>query len=53
MSDKLRTALKGGGVNGVKPILFMGGPFPPSELFRSIEKPMGWPTGMGPRGRFR
>lgn len=33
-------------------MLMMDGPFSQSELFRSVEKPMGWPTGMGPRGRF-
>lgn len=39
-------------VSSMTEILMMGGPFSPSALFRSVEKPMGWPTGMGPRGRF-
>ncbi len=49
----LKMALAGPGMmGGMAGLLMMGGPFPPPELFRSIEKPMGWPTGMGPRGRF-
>ena len=39
-------------MGGMAGMLMMGGPFSPSALFRSVEKPMGWPTGMGPRGRF-
>ena len=41
-----------GPMGGMAGLLMMGGPFSPSALFRSVEKPMGWPTGMGPRGRF-
>ena len=52
-SMTLKMVLSGPGMmGGMAGLLMMGGPFPPSELFRSIEKPMGWPTGMGPRGRF-
>ncbi len=47
----LKAILPGPSIGGLVGLM-MGGPFPPSELFRSIEKPMGWPTGMGPRGRF-
>ena len=41
-----------GPVSSMTEMLMMGGPFSPPELFRPVEKPMGWPTGMGPRGRF-
>ena len=41
-----------GTMGGLAGLLMMGGPFSPSALFRPAEKPMGWPTGMGPRGRF-
>ncbi len=41
-----------GTMGGLAGLMMMGGPFSPSALFRSVEKPMGWPTGMGPRGRF-
>ena len=41
-----------GPMGGMAGLMMMGGPFSPSALFRSVEKPMGWPTGMGPRGRF-
>ncbi len=50
-SMMLKTMLPGPSMGGlVGPM--MDGPFSPSEPFRSVEKPMGWPTGMGPRGRF-
>lgn len=49
----LQMRLPGSGtMGGLAGLLMMGGPFSPSALFRSAEKPMGWPTGMGPRGRF-
>ena len=35
-------------VSSMTEMLMMGGPHSPSALFRSVEKPMGWPTGMGP-----
>ena len=41
-----------GPMGGMAGLMMMGGPFSPSALFRSVERPMGWPTGMGPRGRF-
>lgn len=41
-----------GPMGGMAGLMMMGGPFSPSALFRSTERPMGWPTGMGPRGRF-
>lgn len=50
-SMTLKMALSGQ-VSSMTELLMMGGPFSPSALFRSVEKPMGWPTGMGPRGRF-
>lgn len=50
-SMTLRMALSGP-VSSMTGMLMMGGPFSPSAMFRSVEKPMGWPTGMGPRGRF-
>ena len=50
-SMTLRMALSGP-VSSMTGMLMMGGPFSPSAVFRSVEKPMGWPTGMGPRGRF-
>lgn len=50
-SMTLKMALSGQ-VSSMTELLMMGGPFSPSALFRSAEKPMGWPTGMGPRGRF-
>ena len=50
-SVMLKAILPGPSMGGLVGLM-MGGPFPPSELFRSVEKPMGWPTGMGPRGRF-
>ena len=37
-----------GPVSSMTEMLMMGGPHSPSALFRSVEKPMGWPTGMGP-----
>ena len=48
----LKMALGPEPMGGMAGMLMMGGPFSPSALFRSVEKPMGWPTGMGPRGRF-
>lgn len=50
----LKMALPGpmGGMSAASALLLMDGLFSPSEMFRSVEKPMGWPTGMGPRGRF-
>ena len=48
----LKMALGPEPMGGMAGMLMMGGPFSPSSLFRSVEKPMGWPTGMGPRGRF-
>ena len=48
----LKMALSGPTMGGMAGLLMMGGPFSPSALFRSVEKPMGWPTGMGPRGWF-
>lgn len=50
-SMALRMVLSGP-VSDMTGMLMMGGPFSPSALFRSVEKPMGWQTGMGPRGRF-
>ena len=38
-------------MGGLTGLLMMGGAFPP-PLFKSVEMPMGWPTGMGPHGRF-
>ena len=38
-------------MGGMSALLMMGGPSAPSP-FRTTEKPFGWPTGMGPRGRF-
>lgn len=46
-SMMLKMALSGP-VYAMTGMLMMGGPFSPSELFRPVEKPMGWPTGMGP-----
>ena len=43
----LKMTLPGPSMGGLVGLM-MGGPFPPSALFRSVEKPMGWPTGMGP-----
>ena len=50
-SMMLKTMLPGPSMGGLVGLM-MDGPFSPSEPFRSVEKPMGWPTGMGPRGRF-
>ena len=50
-SVMLKAILPGPSMGGLVGLM-MGGPFSPSEPFRSVEKPMGWPTGMGPRGRF-
>lgn len=50
-SMTLKMALSGQ-VSSMTELLMMGGPFSPSALFRSTERPMGWPTGMGPRRRF-
>ena len=36
-----------GGMSAMSALLMMGGPSAPSP-FRTTEKPMGWPTGMGP-----
>ena len=38
-------------MGGLTGLLMMGGQFAP-PLFKSVEMPMGWPTGMGPHGRF-
>ena len=40
-----------GGMSAMSALLMMGGPSAPSP-FRTTEMPFGWPTGMGPRGRF-
>lgn len=48
----LKMALGPEPMGGMAGMLMMGGPFSPLALFRSVEKQMGWPTGMGPRGRF-
>lgn len=48
----LKMVLSGPPMGGMDGLLMMGGLFSPSALFRSVEKQMGWPTGMGPRGRF-
>ncbi|WP_300764540.1 hypothetical protein, partial [uncultured Oscillibacter sp.] len=47
----LKMVLGPGPMGGMSALLMMGGPSAPSP-FRTTEKPFGWPTGMGPRGRF-
>lgn len=48
----LKMVLSGPTMGGMAGLLLMGGPLAPPMPFQSVEKPMGWPTGMGPRGRF-
>ena len=47
----LKMVLGPGPMGGMSALLMMGGPSAPSP-FRTTEMPFGWPTGMGPHGRF-